>query len=994
MSSHEVDLAQYGFGKATPEPSQPPIVDLDQYGFGRKVIPKSSKPSEDFASAIMDPVPGALISVWNYLTKGATGPVDPLVPATARVLKEGGEYVKRMGEHVGGAVTGLATLPGMVGVEATRPLLPSEPWREEHGKTVKELGSKAGEWLYNLMAGTPEQQREATLALLGPEWAEAAKTQSAAPLLSKPGKSLADLVFFTSTTGLPLAGGTAVALAKAAPLLTKIPKVGPPAARGLDTAARTILPRWGWTDKAVANEAQREGRIMLKTVEEVGPLGKEAGELVSKWGTGMMDQFIMPEVTGKKMSIADWRALSPLDQSKVLKIRRSVDQNHDELYRLGLISKETHEAGVGSYLHQMYELYNRPRSWRKELESPVMAPIVQDAKLWLAQNLKSTRVPGLNVLPAEVESAYQQILDHVDKARLTPDVLLRSKSFGSEIAALLHRQDIPDPIRKILGPISGGEVSVATTLDFQNRLIFNHMALRNLTQITARDGLPYVIPHVPSGAPPYPRYRQLTDSPALGPLKEAWVHPDIYDAVQSLHGESWAGPLQEYMRAFKVAKVVWNVPSHINNILGDMIFTTLAGKSFVNPANRRHAKEAASDMWQFYKDPNSVTRLPILREAIGVGYVVPGFASAELAHVYAHLARDEASNALSAFFRSFYQNPVAEKIARFYDLQDQYFRYFVYRAKRADGMSPQQIVEESSWAWPNYEVSSKFGEWARGQRPLTVGTSMSVPSAVGPMVTSPFTSFPLEAMRIYATAAERHPVRLMAALSMPVMAQSAILGAQGLTMGDYHRFLEGLPEEKRGRLWLGPFGAKKRWVDFTSAVPLAEYWKPSKGASDVAGRTMPNLGAHSFFFSSPAWSGLEVLTNRSLQTGRPIFNPAAGRPWSDYVSYMVDRFVPFPSSGQQAIEATKRAIQGLPGRRFQEGQDPMEESLSRSMSPAKWTPEEELLTEGRVTRRGKMSEATRTTRSKLSDPRLSPEEKESIRQGYKSLMNDLREKRR
>ena len=1009
--------------------------------------------SEDF-SRLLTPASSGAVSPTPATEMTLTKFVTPKPAEKSPLDRAIGQAAARLGERA----KGLVSMPGAAATALTG-LLSPDPVVQELSKQHRQAFGEAAGGALDILSDDPEKARTATGTLLfGPEWGKAAGSQSLSPLLENPGAAAVDLLLGAPQIGIPAAGAALSVSSKLAPVVRRLPG-GATVARSLEVATSKVIPRWMYPDEMKLSDVRRQGEVFHKTVTKTGPSVGAAAEieqfadlvqtgiptpathylapkleLSKRELVGFRKALVnmghqQPGVTALPMTVPggpaftyrgrnlhltvddqgfityghaeDLRALPPDIQTKIGNIRQVIDTNHALLVNRGILSPEDATKHSLDYIHRTYNVFTDPQWAQKVLNEPAYQGVRDRARAYLAKHLNSTLHPGAKASPTEIEAMIYQIVNNTEEVKLNADKLFNLPKFGPDMKAMRKRVSIPPPIEALLGPtgLKGAEFgtaeAVGQTIDMQIRILANDAMMERMTGINAFDGRKLVIPKVSGGGPPYADFVPLENTPHFGRFAGSWVHPDVEDSVRTMVGNSMTGIFRDYISAWKAGKVTWNVPTHINNIISDNMFSILVGHSPSNPKNWPNFTEAAKDMFRFYNDPSEVARLPLLNEAILDGAVVPGFASREIANIYGHLSTS-ATGPVDATVRFMTHSPPARFFAAMYDAEDQYYRYAAYIGLRKRGLSRDQTTLEIANTFPNYETSSKLGAFLRGQDTLKVGKSR-IPSSIGGLTGGPFVSFPLEATRILAHAASHHPFRLLTASSVPLGMTVLGAGMNGMTLADYHSFLKELPEYERGKAWVPiPYGEKGNtyWLDVSPGFWPAQWMNSSETLSDLVGRTMPQGPFNDLVVGGVPLALFEVYKNIDTRTGKMVWDPDRGDDWADLMIRMVSKLAPVPAMLEKSVRNTRAALQGTTTTRYEAEPPSVATGLGQAVSPFRVRTSEELEAAGEGTRRGKLSELRRTKRGIGRDPRLTDEEKETKRERIQQRREDIRERKR
>lgn len=891
------------------------------------------------------------------------------------------------------------------------------------------------------VAERPGVLGESAAEFVGPTFGEAYRQGSLAPLFMEEGKpsigaveeTLRDLLlapFTIGAVGQPVAAAAAIG-AKAA---TKLPIVGKPLARAGEAVAKKVIPRWGFTDELTLADAMKQGDVFAKTLAaketvastETLPdyakrflepkLGGMQGKEPSFFGqegpaftkalsnpaglpinplTGEATHFgryadfaIDQQGNVRNLHPEQFAKLGLDEQQKILNFRAVVDSNSKAMLDRGIIRPEQYDPG---YLRRAYAIDVTPTAWREKLADvtdPEGQRIMAAARAHLVKNKYS-----------DPDAMINHLLEHGPEILARPGYPGPTSPYGSAATALIKRIQMSPPIRNLLGPLDPGTLQAGKALDYQIRILANDAFMERATTLAARDGGRFVIPAAATKGIPAPGYISLeTNTQLFGRWGGSWIHPDMQDAIGVMRGNTFTGPFGQLIRYWKGAKVAFNPGTWLNNIAGDaFVFSTAAGASALNPANLPHYKDAAFMMKELFRDPAALTKYPELAAAIHNGAVIPGFASNEISRMYGILAEqpgftglqawanaharglttmalgDERAAALGRVGKTVTETGEAfyRGTTRFYDMQDQWFRLATYLKHTREGMVPANAALEVAKYFPNYETTSAVGKFLRGE---TAG-------GVGVLAGGPFSSFPMETMRVYSQLVHEHPGRAMAISMIPLSFITVMGGLQGLTPLDYMEFHSQLPTYQRGKIWI-PISSDKEtgeryWWDSTQVWPLGEWFTASPALSATAGRQVPQ-GPLGNVLGGPSAAPLALLTNSNPQTGQKVYDPNRGDSWTDVVNYLTRSIVPLPNAALSLAERQQKSFQGVPYERWESEPESLGTSLSRAVAPQffRHTPESWMFQQRAGQEAGARSDLERGFGSITRNPTIPEAEKE------------------
>lgn len=770
-------------------------------------------------------------------------------------------------------------------------------------------------------------------------------------------------------------------------------------AAAVDRGVGFIIPKYNFPDAALAEEAAREGRYLAGSAR-TEELTRSAKELMTREpgaapllepkiaaGPAAMKRFqkeyaahetLGPATTGwipfdyktRKLELSvdnqgrisylrepEFNALAPADQARIGEIRNAIEANSQALNKEGIVSDAKMLPG---YLAKKYSAFEQPRVWGKKLETQGGQMAIAEAKDYISRKTGIVNDAILNETIKEILSPdFKEVWQ-------TQGPMTKNMGDWSHFAQnLAKRKALPPEIEKIMGPMASAEhmpYRVGYTLDAQLKMLTNHQTLDNLAGMTSNTGKPLIY----TGPLKPPGYITIPKDEIFGKWQGAHVNKDIADILPTLQGNTTNSFLSKYMSAWKASKTSWSPSTHLNNLMGDVIFAHLAGVNPLNPMNTKYYKQAAEELHTYLKDTSKIPS-SMVREALDAGGIRPGFAGNELTQLTNKIRRlAPEQTAAEAALGVLTDNRVAQKLRDLYDAEDQVFRYAGYLKHRDLGLTPMQASAEVNKYFPSYATSSPAGRYLRGQGHWS-----------GNLVGSPFTSFPMEAARIYATAAREAPWRLSAVGALPLSLTALNLGNSGYSIQDWHRTMDRLPSGIKGRTLIpmvGPDG-QIEVSDWSNIIPLAN-WNQS-------GESMAESGpARDLLFGGPAVNALKIAFNTDL-AGHKMYDSSKGQGWPEMLSMIAQQIAPLPQgllnllpTGQSRLE---KSLADVPPRHYAPDVETPGQAAFRSVFPnlsAKSI--DELEHQGNINRKAGIRETQQGKRSIQRNMSIPPETKERL----------------
>ena len=641
------------------------------------------------------------------------------------------------------------------------------------------------------------------------------------------------------------------------------------------------------------------------------------------------------------------------------KLRGQVDELSKAVAAEGLIPQEVVQANLGKYGRRTYLRDILGTDWKPPEE------VVSEARRYLQGNLS---IQGRRATAAEVETAIYDILN---KHRNDFTVGM-GKPVRIDLSATKARQDIPEPLRKLMGEVSDVTYVAGRTYSDLSAMLANARFFKKIATGKEADGTAWFADQAAEG------YRRLPDTPALGDVRNKFVlnkyHEDLNEMAQTPEGLTKL--FLNLLSAWKYGKVVMNPATHGRNILGSVVFADFAQINPFNPTNAKYYKEAAGAI---YKSVFKGEASSLYDQALKNGLDLGGYARAEL---YGAAEKAAARTMLEEIGRGkeawMAISDLAKKPFRFlgdlYNAEDQVFRLAAYTKQIAKGASGEEAVRHANRWFPNY------GEVGKAVKILR-----SAPGG------APFISFSMEALRIYGNAAKEHPFKLFGWMAgIPAALTAYSLGANGMTIDDWNNFRANLPERLRSNYlvmlpWRDAKGDTRVW-DISYILPIAEMFR-AEGTPGVMQTTfgLP-INPSNFILSDPViTTAAQLLMNRSKLGDRQIIgaldNPLLKSMEFVYQQLMPGLAPPIPGTGMRGgygYEGIRRAAEGkksFMGMRRTVG----EEALGR-LTPFGTIPmgAPELKLRSLQERSEAQQEMNRALNALMMDEDLTPKEKEAL----------------
>lgn len=356
-------------------------------------------------------------------------------------------------------------------------------------------------------------------------------------------------------------------------------------------------------------------------------------------------------------------------------IQRVMDQQTDELVRLGMLSQESADMWRGKYLPRFYR-----SKLRQALTDPWNAAVTAMRKPGLMMGIRGKSLKGRGLWETVPVDELQNWLDLGWQVRDNE----YDPSASTEVQVW---RDFTREEREKMGEIRDAGFRfirgyLATQRDIALGRLFEGIAAdREMSSKNERPG--WV--QVPDGTVPG------TGVKRYGMLAGRWVPQEVLNHLKN-HDDGGQEALRLYRKAlaaWKEGKTVLNPVAHANNIMSNVTMAHFAGVSYWEPH-----KYAAAAM-------DLVRNRPMAQEARDAGLFLGTLSQEELlnqmpkelrAVAAIQESRVEAGASKLWDMLSLWMRKPA---GRAYEAEDLFFRYVIYRDARGRGLSPEDAVDYS-----------------------------------------------------------------------------------------------------------------------------------------------------------------------------------------------------------------------------------------------------------------------------------------------------------
>jgi len=490
---------------------------------------------------------------------------------------------------------------------------------------------------------------------------------------------------------------------------------------------------------------------------------------------------------------------------------------------------------------------------------------------------------------------------------------------GPSVKVLLNRQNLPDWVKDMYGPLPPGPTGYGFTRMEQSRLLLFDTFAEHLEQ--------YEIPTLQGPAravvdSPVAGYTQLphTDR-SWGRLAGKYVQDDIVPVLRLLTETSQRAITARILDYSKRMWVVANVPSWIRYAFGNLSFITL-GSGWPNPMKAGEMAAAAKAMkdvamWGFSKtmppgmqqllEKGAFAGLPVGTSGDIVGFSRENSFRKFVQENYHDLLSMPDEKLPQVPFERIVSGvlpaPVQSMFAKVYQgvntsaqqgflMSHMYARVLNAYVLQARGLSLDQAMNEIAKWHPFYMIPSPLGATLKGITPIEpvipgMPKLNSALAQIGGALGSPVPSFNMESIRIYELALRKKPFHLAAIHGIPLMFNamtSAMATGKPSGLIDVEDSLpkKGFSNAAQRLHLLVPSQKGLSYVDLDNVIP--------------GGRMMSDPVAE--MLGNPVIPAIqEMIHNVDQMTGQPVVKP--GESWPEvWAKRLAERFTVPPMISQ------------------------------------------------------------------------------------------------
>jgi hypothetical protein len=567
-------------------------------------------------------------------------------------------------------------------------------------------------------------------------------------------------------------------------------------------------------------EAQDMARMALglraaRRIEETGQDNLRAFRAAAGGNFKMLGDFdrdLEKVVLGKAptSSLQQHGPLWERTKQQVQDMLQERDYLNDKLVSMGYVPEELQslraQGDADLYAARMYfSKLLKPGEWAKHAPQKVLI----EGQDFLRRQAEKR---GVFMTDTEVADEVRKLLGSED-----PFQALRASPLGQPFQHLKKLQDLPEPLRNLMGEVHSGIYRLSTSLGVQRSLVSQ---LSLMEEIAANPQW--------ASTGPQPGFIQLPDLPAYGKARNLFVAPEVAEAVINIPDTlSRAQAIMQSLVGMTKQNIITTSPrAHVRQNIQSLISGVLAGGVDVTRPLRTlsNLRQADQIMRAYNKNPSGSGLAELMQEAKALGAVDVGFGAAEIKGAEKKMleAVSEAIQSpstknlwglfpkLRAISDKFY-----DKAGRMYDVPDQFFRlasYLQQREKLIGAGMPLEVARQEAAR----RVAMSFvspGNVSEAVNKIRRGAAGAV---------NPWSTAVLEDIRIAATLPERMQVEPDLKWRLGVTGMVLGLGYGGLKALQHQNGIS--DEEANAGRAIQPRGTQ---AFRTAQLPLA--WRDEKG---------------------------------------------------------------------------------------------------------------------------------------------------------------------
>lgn len=303
---------------------------------------------------------------------------------------------------------------------------------------------------------------------------------------------------------------------------------------------------------------------------------------------------IKPEVDGvaNPAYTAAVSRFKPEIGTALRRMRGDIDALSNELIKSGALTenlKAVFESNLGTYLTRQYRAFTDPDWYDTLKKMPDGQEIINRAKAWFdAEARKAGHILSDEQLDGEIEAILKNDTKHDNPLSFITHSKLGSKDLG----ILKPREELPEPLRALLGEIKDPIANYAASVGRMANLLENHVFQTRVKEVGLKEGFFSRNPK-----PGMAEELAPLDSKTMSGLRGLYTTKEIREAFeQHYHKEQLPKYMSAYMKALgvaKYAKTVLSPTAHLRQTLGNAFFNIANGHTVSAEANKM-----LKEMWK------------------------------------------------------------------------------------------------------------------------------------------------------------------------------------------------------------------------------------------------------------------------------------------------------------------------------------------------------------------------------------------------------------
>jgi hypothetical protein len=306
------------------------------------------------------------------------------------------------------------------------------------------------------------------------------------------------------------------------------------------------------------------------------------------------------------------------------RMRQHIDTLSIKLMSTGNIQgqlKQSFLENIGSYIHRSYRLYDQDVEWGKEqIPEDVWNAAVVHMRNVARKELRAKKEENaqrdlfeespdqtLDISESELNQRAEEMVYDIISSKDQNGLMkyFEDKQWTEDKGdrdILKKKQDIPRPIRDLMGEYKRSDVNYVKTIEGMSNLIFKRQFFDNISD--QHEGVFFFNSNqeiLQAGEDPQD-YRTGLPTGVGSKLENKLMHKDLFEALQTkeVDNPGWLTTFYRANAAAKYSKTVLSHVAHVRNVMGGFGFLGWNGHMF-NTAERQDVWKKTTSVFRSYE---------------------------------------------------------------------------------------------------------------------------------------------------------------------------------------------------------------------------------------------------------------------------------------------------------------------------------------------------------------------------------------------------------